>query len=133
MRELNTADVFAMVKIISKMGLKENLKEFAAKVAEMNSKNAVLKAIKESGATDEKIEQEVSAIQTELGMLMPILLIDNFDKAEKEIQKFIAGIKEVSLEEFLKSKAEDTLDIIMELKESEQFKSFFTKALKLVK
>jgi hypothetical protein len=133
MRDLITQDVFAMVKIISKMGLKENLKEFASKVAEMNNKNSILKAIKESGAEDENLKQEIISIQTEIGLMIPVIFLENFDKAEKEIQKFIAGITEVPLEEFLKSKAEDTLDIIMELKESEQFKSFFTKALKLLK
>ncbi len=127
-RNLNTQDVFNLIKIFGKIGFKAELKEFASKVNEMNQKN---RKYIDGGSKDEKLKSEIEGIQTELGMCVPLIFIDNFEKAEKEISKFLASISDKNEKEFLEMDAEQMVDLIIELKESKEFASFFTKALKL--
>ena len=127
-RDLTTADVFAMVRIFSKMQVKPYLKEFAEKVSEMNTKN---KKYIDGGKKDDALLNDVEAISTELGFFVPIVVMENYEKAEKEIQKLLASLCGASEKEFMADSAETLIDLIAELKGNEKFNMVFMKALKL--
>lgn len=131
MRQLKTSDVFTLIKIFGKMGLKKDLNEFAQKITAMNTNQRKLNTMKKTDKGYTELEIETEEYMTELGLMIPTIFLENFEKAEKEIKKLFASLKELTEEEYINLSAEDTLDLIIELKESEEFKSFFTKALKL--
>lgn len=105
----------------------------AGRVTEMNKKNKQLKADKKKELNTDKLETEVEELQTELGMEMPLIILENLDKAEEEVEKFFANLIGVTQKEYQEMDADLTIDIFTEIKNNEKWIKVFTKALELLK
>ncbi len=108
MRELQTSDIFAFVRLINKIGIKDELKE---------------KAI----APNTDIES--------LGYDLIFMVIEKAsdEKAEKEIYSFFAPIFGNTEEELRTMDAIEFLEKVTQVASLERWKSFFTSVAKLMK
>jgi len=110
MRNLKTADLFSLSKIIKKMDIKRDIK-------------ALTKDI--TGVTEaEKIKAE-QALQIDLLMLF----VDNLGSAEKEIYKFLADVENKTPKEIEDMELDKFVELIKELFAQESLTSLFTTAL----
>ena len=112
MRQLQTGDVFAFVRMTKKIGITEELKELIL------SKDSIKDLTAESFGYD--------------------LIFLLFDKAaeensENELYKFLAGPLEMQPEEIQKTDPIDLIEMLKGLADTEKWKSFFTSASKLMK
>lgn len=111
MRELQTSDIFAFVRLVNKAGIKDELKK---KMLEIDSKN----------------------INTEsFGYDIILLFLEKASepKTEKEIYSFFAGIFEMSAEEIEKMDAFEFLEKVTKVASLERWKDFFASVARLTK
>lgn len=112
MRNLETGDVFAFVRLTKKIGITQNLKEL------IMSKDNIQDLTAESFGYD-----------------LIFLLFDAAaeEKAEGEVYKFLAGPLEMSAEEIKKTDPIELLEMLKQVADVEKWKSFFTSAAGLMK
>lgn len=112
MRELQTTDIFAFVRLINKAGIKDELKK---KVLEID---------------------DLSKVNTEsLGydIILTILEKSAEPKVEKELYVFFASIFEMSEEEVKKMEAVEFLENVTKIASIDRWKAFFQSVAKLTK
>ena len=112
MRELQTPDVFALVRLISKAGIKEDLKSRILEIEDLKSVNT-----------------------ESFGYDVLFLLIEKAaePQIENEIYKFFADIFEESVEDIKKSDPIDFFEKIMQVATPERWLAFFESAARLMK
>lgn len=137
-RDPKSTDIFTVLRIIGKLKIKREILAMSNRIAQMNKKARQLKAYTNKKKKDEndlmlidKLADEVETLQTELGMEMPFILMENLEKAEDEVFKFFASITGLSIKECHEMGAEFIIDIFDEIKRNENWKKVFTKALEL--
>jgi hypothetical protein len=131
-RSPKSTDIFTVIRIIGKMKIKKELLAMSGKITLMNKKNRQLQAEKKKELNTDELEAEVEAIQTELGMEMPLIILENMEKAEEEVEKFFASLIGVTQKEYQVMDADLTIDIFNEIKQHENWVKVFTKALELL-
>ena len=107
LRKLNTADVFKMIRIISKCGISEFKKCFIL-----------------GGIAKEKKNIEEIGINVMLEIVG--IVADNLPKCEKEIYSFLAGVSGISEKEIEKLEPAETANMIYEIVHKDEFSDFFT-------
>lgn len=100
MRKLKTTDVFKMSKILSKVDVD-------------------FKEINTEGMNE-----------TQAGMAMVKLLLENIWKAEEEINDFLGGLVGISGDEFAELDIEDSIEVIKQFKDQKGLARFFKLANK---
>lgn len=110
MRELKTPDLFAFVRLIDKIGLKEEIQKIGLKA-------------------DPKADIE------KLGADILFMLLEKCttEAAEQEIYKFFAPIFEVTVEEIKDMNPFEFFEKVKTVASLEKWKSFFSSAAKLTK
>jgi len=98
MRELQFSDVFKMARIIRKLGIKEQLM-----------------GLKWDAATDSR----------QVGLQMAAILIENLDKAEKDVLEFIADLAEEKVEDVRRWSLKRLAEFFAELGKMEGLADFF--------
>lgn len=131
-RNPKSTDIFTIIRIIGKLKIKKEILGLSGKIAVMNKKNRQLIADKKKEINVDELEAEVEALQTELGMEMPLILLENLEKAEEDIEKFFSDLIGVSVKDYKKMDADVTVDIFSEIKSNENWMKVFTKALQLL-
>lgn len=112
MRELQTHDIFAFVRVLNKAGIKEEIKK---KVLEID---------------------DVSKVNTEsFGYDLIFLMLEKAAEpsVEKEIYSFFSDIFEISVEEVETMDAIEFLEKVGKVASIDRWKSFFLSAAKLMK
>ena len=112
MRELQTTDIFAFVRLINKSGIKDELKAKALEIKSIADVNA------ESLGYD---------------IILMILEKSAEPKTEKEIYSFFAPIFEMSEEEIKKMDAIEFLESVTKIASLERWRDFFLSVAKLTK
>lgn len=148
-RNPKSTDIFTIIRIIGKMKVKKELTAMANKITKMNKKNRELINLNPPNKDDEgnqvvvtdeetlksidELSTEIEEIQTELGLEVPLILMENLDKAEEEVEKFFAALIGVERNEYQDMDADITIDIFSEIKQNEKWIKVFTKALELLR
>lgn len=106
MRKLNTSDVFAFTRLVKEIGLKEEIKNITAKVAE---------------------ETDVKA----LGIDIIFTLIEKFSEVNSEnaLYEFLSRPLEISKEEVGTMDLFDLVEKIMQIADVEKWKTFLKLAI----
>ena len=118
MRALNTADVFAFVRVIREAGMEETLKKEFADLIDGKKK-----------ITSEELVEAATANQS--GILLAVISGFSRKGAEREFYEFISGPFEMTPEEIEKQDASKTLEMLFELTSGEGWTNFFDYAAKL--
>lgn len=107
MRKLNTSDVFAFTRLVKEIGLKEEIKNITAKVAE---------------------ETDVKA----LGIDIIFTLIEKFSEVNSEnaLYEFLSRPLEISEEEVGTMDLFDLVEKIMQIADVEKWKTFLKLAIR---
>ena len=107
MRKLNTSDVFAFTRLVKEIGLKEEIKNITAKVAE---------------------ETDVKA----LGIDIIFTLIEKFSEVNSEnaLYEFLSRPLEVTKEEVATMDLFDLVEKIMNMADVEKWKTFLKLAIR---
>ncbi len=107
LRKLNTADVFKMIRIISKCGISEFKRCFLL--------GNIAKEKKDEESVGLNVAIEIAGI-----------VADNLPKCENEIYSFLSGISGIDEKEIANLEPAETANMIFELVHKEEFSDFFT-------
>lgn len=133
LRKLSAEDVFPMLNIVKKIGLKE----FKECLSEEALKNAV-SLFADGEKTDDAEKNENTMIALGLSVLPSALdivdvVIANIVKIESDLYKFLEQISNLSAEEIKKLDMADFFEMIVDVVKKEEFKDFFSVVSKLFK
>lgn len=113
MRNLQTSDIFSACRLLSKIGIREEIKAVA--MAAEENKNKRVKA------------------DMGVDLLLAILEKATSENNEKEIYMFMADIFECDFEEVEKMDPVELLDNLEKVADLEKWKSFFERVARLMK
>ena len=134
LRELCSDDVFPMLNIIKKIGIKE-FKECFDKDTLENIVSMFMKGAN-PGNKEEDSEKTLAAVGI---TLIPSVLdvadvfIGNIAKCENEIYKFLENVSNLTVKEIRKLKMADFIGMIVDVIKKEEFKDFFKVVSELFK
>lgn len=112
MRSLETQDVFAFVRMIDEVGIKDQLKELVM------SKDNIADITAESFGYD---------------LIFALIEGASKKKAEESIYEFFADIMECTVDDIRHSDPTEFMENIIKIADVEKWKSFFTSVAKLMK
>ncbi|AGK97626.1 hypothetical protein [Clostridium pasteurianum] len=111
MRSLLTQDLFPLTRIVKKMNIKNDIKAIAKDL---------------SGLSDE----EKLKVKDSLNIDLMMLFIENIGSAEKEIYKLLSNLSGKTEKEIAEQKLIETIDMLKEIFNDDQFDDFFGVAVK---
>ena len=131
LRELCAEDIFPMLTIIRKIGIKEFKDCFSKETIE----NLVEVFMNGAKTTTEETEEGEGSQDNTLGVagisVLPSVLdiadvlLTNIPKCEHDFYKFLANVSNLKVEEIKKLKMSDFVGMIIDLIKKEEFKDFF--------
>lgn len=117
LRTLNANDLFLMMKIINKIGIKEVKGLFAS--AEM--KRIISEAMQDGEVND--------AVASNVGMQLMLeivcLVVEHIPDCQDEIYKFLSSLSGMKVEDIANLDMNDFMDMVMEVLKKQEFKDFF--------
>lgn len=123
LRALKADDMFVMLKIINKIGIKE--------VKECFSTAEVRKAI--SGAADGVDDSDVAAVGIHVAMELAGLIVSHLPDCRNEIYQFLASLADTNVDEIADLPMGTFLEMIVDVFKKEEFKDFFQRVVGLLK
>lgn len=117
LRNLQSKDVFGMVRVIKKIGVSEFKKCFNAETLKSLTSN----------------ESDVEVIGMAMFLDIADVIICNADNAENEIYKFLSNISGMEIEEIASLDMTTFIEMIMDVFKKEEFKDFIGVASRLLK
>ena len=134
LRELCAEDMFPMLTIIRKIGIKEFKacfsEETIEKIVEIFMNGA--KAKNDAKMADSEVEksQDNTLVIAGISLLPSVLdladvLLINIPKCEHDFYKFLANISNLKVDEIKKLKPADFMGMIIDVIQKEEFKDFF--------
>ena len=129
-RKLGAEDVFLMVSIISKIGIKE----FKTLLEGGDFKNILSKFTEEAREkADETDEASVTALGASIFLELATTVICNLRKAENEIFQMLSNTSNLSVKEVRKLGLADFTEMIVDFFKKDEFKDFIKVVSKLFK
>lgn len=119
LRDLMAKDLFPMMRILSKLDMKELKKSF--------DPSAIAK-ISQTGEVD-----LTEIVGMNIVFDLASIILANVPKCEDEIYTFLANISNLSKKEVEKLPMADFLQMIIDVITKQEFKDFFRQASKLIK
>ena len=117
LRTLNANDLFLMMKIVNKIGIKEVKGLFAS--AEM--KRIISEAMQDGEVND--------AVASNVGMQLMLeivcLVVEHIPDCQDEIYKFLSSLSGLKVEDIANLDMTDFMDMVMEVLKKQEFKDFF--------
>ena len=133
LRALCAEDVFPMLNILKKIGIKEFKecfsKETLESIVEMFMNSA--KAENEDSENDTLVAVGISILPSVLDIAD--VLIGNLSKCENEVYKFLENVSDLSIAEIKKLNMADFFEMIVDVIKKEEFKDFFKVVSRLFK
>lgn len=123
-RKLETKDIFPLFKLLNKIGIRD-LKE------NEGMKNVVFAFM--GGAATTKGKVDVNKIGMDLFFELASVITENIPKCEMELYTLLASVANLSVDDIKKQSPAVTFEMIVEFVKKEEFKDFFSVALKLFK
>ena len=122
-RTLGAEDVFPMVNIISKIGIKEFKTLFDGDGLKGMLSNTIGDAKKKSGK-DKLDESDVASLGMSVFFDIASVVICNLPKAEKDIFQLLSNTSNLSVEEIRKLSLADFAEMLVDFFKKEEFKDF---------
>ena len=135
LRDLRGDDVFPMLNIIKKIGIKEFTECFDKDTLE-NIVHMFMKSAMPENKENLDAEKSLAAVGiTLLPSVLDVadLFIGNIAKCEIEFYKFLENVSDLSVKEIKALKMADFIGMIVDVIKKEEFKDFFKVVLKLFK
>ena len=123
LRKLQATDLFGMVKILNKIGLK-------------NIKDAIdVNEIKEmrNGLTEGNEAQVMSDIGMNVVMSVLGVVFEHLPSVETDLYNFVGSVANMKAKDVAKMDVGDFMDLLISIAQKEEFKDFFNRASKLIK
>ena len=123
LRRLQATDLFGMVKILNKIGLK-------------NIKDAIdVNEIKEmrKGLTEGNEAQVMSEIGMNVVMSVVGVVFEHLPSVETDLYNFVGSVANMKAKDVAKMDVGDFMDLLISIVQKEEFKDFFNRASKLIK
>lgn len=123
LRRLQATDLFGMVKILNKIGLK-------------NIKDAIdVNEIKEmrKGLTEGNEAQVMSDIGMNVVMSVLGVIFEHLPSVETDLYNFVGSVANMKAKDVAKMDVGDFMDLLISIAQKEEFKDFFNRASKLIK
>lgn len=123
LRRLQATDLFGMVKILNKIGLK-------------NVKDAIdVNEIKEMSKSmnDDNKAQVMSDIGVNVVMSALTVVLENLPSVEADLHNFVGSIANMKAKDVAKMDIGEYMDLLIAIAQKEEFKDFFKRASKLIK
>jgi hypothetical protein len=132
LRELCAEDVFPMLNILKKIGIKEFKECFSKETIE----NIVGMFV--GGTNAENKSENDTMVAVGISILPSVLeiadvLIGNLSKCDVEIYKFLDNVSDLSVDQIKKLKMADFFEMIVDVLKKEEFKDFFKVVSRLFK
>ena len=121
-RRLSTQDIFPMLRLLNKIGLKD-LRD------NDNIKNIVML----STSATEKKKIDVNKIGMDVFLEIACLIVDNIPKCEVELYTILSTTSDRTVDEIKAQDMAVTLEMIVDFIRKEEFGDFFKAVLKLFK
>jgi hypothetical protein len=112
--KLSTKHLFPFIKMINKLNVKHEIKEFFVNKLDITDKS----------------EEEKEQLTKERGLDLVFVLLEKLPNAEKEVFYFLALYSGKSVEEIESQEIQETIDMLLALFKDKAFSSFFTQATK---
>lgn len=133
LRKLAAEDVFPMLNIVKKIGLKEFTehlnKDTLNNVVELFAKDTE----KAEGETNENTLIAVGLSILPTAMDIVDVILGNLVKIEDDLYKFLSQISDLSTDDIKKLAMADFFEMIIDVVKKEEFKDFFSVVSKLFK
>ena len=128
LRELCAEDMFPMLTIIRKIGIRE-LKDCFSKETIEGLVEVFMNGVKTKAEEGEET-QDNTLVVAGISVLPSVLdvadvLLNNIPKCEHDFYKFLANISNLKVEEIKKLKPADFVGMIVDVIKKEEFKDFF--------
>jgi hypothetical protein len=120
-RKLSSEDMFLMMRICGKIGVKELKNCFGGDTVEM------LSSLKDNG------EQSLVGIGVSIGFDIVDIVLNNLPKCEKEIYQLLAQVAEGVTEADIKADALLFMDMLVDFVKKEEFPAFIKVVSRLFK
>lgn len=121
-RKLETQDIFPMFKLLNKIGIRD-LKE------NEGMKNVLFAFM--GGTAKGKVD--VNKIGMDMFFELASLITENIPKCEAELYSLLASVANLKVDDIKKQSPAVTFEMIVDFIKKEEFKDFFSVALKLFK
>ena len=123
LRMLKADDMFMMLKIINKIGVRE--------VKECFNSAEVRNAI--SGAANGAENTDVAAVGIQVAMELAGLIVSHLPDCKNEIYQFLASLSDMKVEKIADLPMGTFLEMIVDVFKKDEFKDFFQRVVGLLK
>lgn len=122
LRELKADDIFAMLKIINKIGVKEVKNCFA-----MSEMKEQLQTV--ANACGEENNEFVSAVGLNVMIGITSLIVERLPECKDELYSFLSSLSGMKVKEIADMAMADFYDMIMDVVKHPNFKDFFQRVV----
>ena len=123
LRNLQATDLFAMVNIINKVGLK-NFKD----IIDINKIKEMRKDLNEDNKSQIISDIGINIVMSALGVIL-----ENLPLVETDLYNFVANVANMEVKDVAKMNIGDFIDLLISIAQKDEFKDFFKRVLKLIK
>ena len=123
LRRLQATDLFGMVKILNKIGLK-NIKD----AIDVNEIKEMRKAL--TGGNEAQVMSEIG-----MNVVMSVVgvVFEHLPSVETDLYNFVGSVANMKAKDVAKMDVGDFMDLLISIAQKEEFKDFFNRASKLIK
>lgn len=130
LRDLQADDLFVLVSIVSKIGIKEFKACFAS--------DDVMAAVKSMAKKDEKEEaadnsNDITSVGISVALDIAAILMANIGKCKNDIYALLANLSGMKEKEIAKLPIKTFTSMVVDLVKKKEFADFFQEAVKLFK
>lgn len=122
LRNIQASDLFALVRMLKKIGIKDLKSVF---------NTDEIKSLREKSKNGEKIDYVEIGINGVMSIFT--IIIEKLDIIENDFYVFVGNIANTEPTEIATMKIDKFMELINEIVHKEEFKDFFNQALKLIK
>lgn len=123
LRKLQATDLFGMVKILNKIGLK-NIKD----AIDVNEIKEMRKALTEGNEAQVMSEIGMNVVMSVVGVVF-----EHLPSVETDLYNFVGSVANMKAKDVAKMDVGDFMDLLISIAKKEEFKDFFNRASKLIK
>ena len=127
-RKLNTADLFELMRMVKRTGVKDELKKVAKKMPKKEKQPQLVVVGNEETDKSEIVQEKPSQAEVGIDLAFSIMEIFSNKNAEDEIYKFIARPFQCTPKEVAENDLMDTIEKLKDVADAGKWASFFKSA-----
>lgn len=126
LRKLQATDLFTMVKILNKVGIKQ-----IKNAIDFDEINEVRKKLAESG--NNNTDNSVSTLGLNIITSVVGVIFENLPSVESDLYTFVGSVAGMKPKDVSTMAIGDFMDLVIAIATKDEFKDFFKRASKLIK